>query len=488
MKLAKNVFIIMLCFIVIGCNTDSAKNYLQREDYSILLKEKIYDGFNRGPIQEDYEYNITSDWISTITNHPYYALNQPHLAWKVSWILEGMIYAYKATGDDIFLKKSLFMYEELLKRRDVNENRTAWDGKLYPLWGSTSRYNGATFQLIDKNDNKIGSIDFYGGNHDQTMVAIRHKSSQGNCFDLIIKHVGELKEIKNVTLSSLEKRVHDEIEWSYYGSPLKNNKVVKASINCKDLNAMPVECELTLVDNINVPTVIHSALILEPMVDTYIELNKLKHPLTNKYKTLIEEMFDTLLDLAWQLQGNNGYFREPLNSPTFLGGGKILPWNQQIVLVAAIAKYAKEENNEYYMQIVTKWSNNFLEHIEKTDRGYLWKYWEEPTGTITWYESTNYGGIDVDSIYAIYNTGIAFSDEDMNEIAKTISLRIIGEDGTVSPRIDGKTKRGDIANQLFRYLPYTKRIPKIIDILKKQDMNWAEASKMLYYYNQYEIK
>ena len=146
-----------------------------------------------------------------------------------------------------------------------------------------------------------------------------------------------------------------------------------------------------------------------------------------------------------------------------------------------MAMFAQEENNDDYKEIVFKWSKYFLNHIERTDRGYLWKYWEEPTGTITWYESTNYGGIDTECIYAIHNSGIAFSEEDMNEIAKTIDLRIIGEEGAVSPRIDGEEKRGDITNQLIRYLPYAKRVPKILDVLKKKDMNWAEASKMLYY-------
>jgi len=178
----------MICLIVISCS-NVTRYYSQQDDdnYSIQLKGIIYDGFNKGPVQEDYEYNVTSDWTSTITNHPYYAFNQPHLAWKTSWILEGLNYSFKATGDEKFLSEELSMYEALLRRRDDSENRIAWDGKVYPLWGSTSRYNGATFPLMDKNNTKIGSIDFYGVNHDQTMVAISHKPTD-NCFDLIIKH------------------------------------------------------------------------------------------------------------------------------------------------------------------------------------------------------------------------------------------------------------------------------------------------------------
>ena len=486
MKKIKILIIIIICLLS-ACSYEEQNHtqtsILEKEHIS-ELKKIIYEGYGKGPDQNLFEYPVESNWTSTVINHPYYAFNQPHLSWKVAWILEGLYYSYKATGDDKFLSELMLMFDQLLLRKDDIEKRTAWDGETYPLWGSTSRYNGTIYPLYDKNNKLLGSIDFYDVNHDQTLVSIKHSPNNDQTFNLVIKHIDKNFELRNLRLSTLKQRLENEIDWTFYGSPLENNKVITVSLqNSIDDSDLPVESELKLVDSINVPTVVHSALIIDPMVKTYIELKKINHPKAEVYKTVISRVLDSLIKLSWkEVDSKNGFFSEPNNSPTYLGGGKILPWNQQFKLVSALALFASEEDQEELKIIVKQFTNYFLKHVEKTSEGYLWRYWEEPTGTIDWYETTNYGGLDVMSIWQIYNTGIAFTEEDINGIVNTIQNKIIGEDEKVSSRINGDGKRKENIHSLFYYLPYSKQIPEIISIINKnEELDWDTASKLLYY-------
>ena len=361
----------------------------------------------------------------------------------------------------------------------------AWNGKIYPLWGSTSRYNGAFFPLIDEQGNRIGSIEFHGIHHDQTTVSIKRKS--GQYFDLTINDKNKAYLLQDLTLNSIEKRVSEEIDWSYYGSPLEDNRVVKITLHESNLKNLPIECEGSLVNSMNVPNVVFSGLILKPMAQTYIELKRLNDPQAKKYKEIMEETIDALIELTWQeKESEYGFFKNPDNSPSFLGGNQILPWNQQVPLVAAMAILGAEEGNDYYKLVVKKWSNYFLKHVEKTKKGYVWKYWEDPTETITWSESTNYGGIDVEGIYIIYASGIAFNDTDMQEITNTIRYQVLGKDRTVSGDISGKNKKKEHFIYLYNYLPYAKEIPELIEWLNAEELEWYQASQVLYFYLKYK--
>lgn len=227
MYIKKVLIILLMSLLLIGCsnsqNTDkaSASSFNKEKLESIL-----YSGFKNGPKQDAYEYEISNDWVSIVENHPYYAYDQPHLSWKVAEVLEGLNYAYKATGDEMFLNTALSMYDCLLGKRDDAENRYSWNGEIYSLWGSTSRYNGAKKTLYNKNGVGIANLNFYGTNHDQTTISIDINNDQ--TFNLTIKHQDDEYCLERLTMDKLSKRLDNEIDWHYYGSPLKNKNVVQA--------------------------------------------------------------------------------------------------------------------------------------------------------------------------------------------------------------------------------------------------------------------
>ena len=435
----------------------------------------MYDGFKAGPPQQKYIYPVTGSWTNTVTNYSYDTPGQAHLGWKVSWVLEGLDYAYRATGDRQFLETSIEMFDALLAVRDDNIGRTAWDGSIYPLWGSISRYNGATFPLTDDSGTIVARLIFHCQSNDQTQVAIINVN--GEKFDLKIKHGTTEYTLNGVTLATLKSRVEKEINWTYYGSPLAGKKVVTAEV-ADDPLATPKAVSYTRVENTNVPTVIHTALVLEPMVNAYIAMKAEGYPQCDRYEQEIRKMFETLLTHHWNPAG---YFKEMDNSLTHLGGGYIIPWNQQLPLVSAMATFAKAEGDAQLAAVVKKACAYFMAKVTKTSNGYLWRYWEDPSKTVTYYETTNYAGIDLTSIAAIYDAGLGFTKTDMEQIAKTIRNQVLKTPGKPATRIDGSTPNAANISLLYKFLPFADRVPELLTLLKTQTMSWDEAARMLYY-------
>ncbi|WP_312640685.1 hypothetical protein [Hydrogenoanaerobacterium sp.] len=443
------------------------------------LKAQIYKEFGAGTPQKKFIYPVTSDWTTSVTNYSYDTPLQAHLSWKISWILEGMYYAYKATGDDMFLQESVQMYDTLLKKRDDVIGRPAFDGNVYPLWGSTSRYNGSFYTLTDADGNRLATLQFHSQGNDQTYVAVKTDHVAGT-FTLNIRHKDTTYTLAGLTLANFEQRVEKEIPWSFYGSPRKDKHVVEVIWLSEDAPTLPKAQDYTLVENTNVPTPIHTALILEPMTQTYIELKKQGHPDAKRYQKEIKRMFDALLATHWD---ERGFFKEMDDSPTFLNGGGVIPWNQQLPLVSAMALYAKEENDAQLKQIVNKACSYFMTKVTATKTGYLWRYWEDPSNTVTYWETTNYAALDLNSIQLIHSAGLGFSDADMAMFAKTIENRILKNPSAPATRIDGSSPSSQNLVLMQKYLPFSPLVPQIASLVEKQTLPWDIAAKLLYFRN-----
>ena len=183
------------------------------------------------------------------------------------------------------------------------------------------------------------------------------------------------------------------------------------------------------------------------------------------------------------MRDKNGFFKDFENSPAHLGGGKILPWNQQFPLVAAMANFAAAENDSEYKKYVGEFCDYFLSNVSKTPTGYLWKYWNEPSGNAVYNETTNYSGIDINSIYSIYKTGLGFGKNDIEQIAATIDKRILQIPSKPASYIDGSSPKAENTKLLYKLLAIPQVRSKIIAINKNQEMEWQDAARMLYYYN-----
>lgn len=124
-------------------------------------------------------------------------------------------------------------------------------------------------------------------------------------------------------MDKLSKRLDNEIDWHYYGSPLKNKNVVQAYIDENYKDSVPVPLKNSMLENIVVPNTVHTGLILENMAATYVELKKINHPQTKKYKKELKTMIDELIKTTWvRISEDEGFFALPYQSPTYLGGGK----------------------------------------------------------------------------------------------------------------------------------------------------------------------
>lgn len=469
-----------------ACSDPKNESYDVDEKRLITL---IYNGVEAGPDPKMFEYPVDGTWASTVKNHPYYAYNQPHLCWKTAWVLDGFYYAYASTRDPIFRDKFIELVNELLKRRDSSQNMVSWNGKIYPVWGGTSRYHAAKFDLVDITGKNKGILFFHTVHNDQTEVSI--KNVRGPNFDIEISHKEKTYTINDVTLEKLDSRLKAEIEWTIYQSPLPGNRVVEflRFSGHSEPEEPLIERSRSLVTNITVPELVINGIVLRPMMLMY---RLLKHngeeTLALTLKQPIQEAINAFLPITWHDLGTlGGYFKKPDNSPTVYGGGCIDPWNQQADFVATIAILAEDSEDAYLSSIVQKWATYFISKIEKTERGYLWRYWDDPLGNITWYDSTNYAGIVVNAVIEIYNTGIAFTNHDILELATMLNKRILSPDNSekISNRIDGSGAGHTSA--LYRYLGLIRFTPKIRNVLISSDkldpdgIRWDQAARLLYF-------
>lgn len=161
----------------------------------------------------------------------------------------------------------------------------------------------------------------------------------------------------------------------------------------------------------------------------------------------------------------------------------MIPWNQQLPLVAAMALFANAENNAQLKQVVRKACDYFSTKLTLSDGAYLWRYWEDPSKTVTYWETTNYGAIDLNSIRLIHSTGLGFSDTDMARFAKTIG-RILKNPAAPATRIDGSSPSANNLALLQKYLPFLSGVPQLGGLVAKQTLPWDIAAKLTYFQGQ----
>lgn len=445
------------------------------------LHKTVYEGVQAGPDAAMFEYPVGREWESIAKNHPYWGYKQPHLAWKSFWSLEGLYYAYEATGDSYFLNIFLSIYQALMQRQDSYQGRISWDGKVYPLWGGTSRYYGADYPLQDNSGGLLGTLTFFGNSHDQTLISTH--SLVGGAFDLTVKSAGAVYTLGNVTVDSLQLRLANEIRWKSYLSPLPEGRVMDF-VRATGAGTLPVrDANDELVRNITVPNVVLTGLILRPVALMYRCLKEKGDPRAESLAPCLKKAFDALVPLTWHETGDCGYFADPANSPTAYGGGSIVPWNQQAGLVAAMAIYAETDKDESLKSIVVKWHNYFMRSTVPVGSGFLWRYWNDPHNNVTWYDSTEYAGLVTAALVDIHDTHIAFDDVELAELAATVKTNLIDtyqNEGSVPRYIDG-TGVGAVSS-LYNYLGLSPQIPGLLPMLNiPGQLKWYEAARLLYY-------
>lgn len=461
-----SVFVCLLLYIL---------NIISNNIIYHKLIEKIEKGYISGIEHELYNYN-TTDYNSVIENHPYYAYDTTHISWSSAYIFEGIEYLYKLTNDNKYLNDWINLTEEIILRRDDYEGRISWDGQIYPLWSSTSRYNNGKFNIEDEYGKILAKIEFNGAGNDK--VKISCIENKDGTFNLEITKQEKYFLLEGLKINDLQKRIKNEIYWKDYQSGEANKNVIEVQIISNKYKHIKNK-DNQMLENISVPNTVHTSLILEPMVELYKILEVKNHPMAHTLRDRIRESIDAVIMLTYD---EEGYFKEPCNSPTMFNGGKIIPWNQQAEMVAVIAKFSILDNDKTLQKLVKDWSKYFLS-CSKRDEGILiWNYWEDPTGTITWKDSTNYGGRVAESIYDIYETGIAFTYEDILSITKLIDNNII-KNGRISARIDGSGS-GHVENLsgYLKFYKYSKEM-KFIDFIYYNDIKWYDLAKNLYLTN-----
>lgn len=470
-----NVYLIVLLSLF-SCTSEIDKP--DSSDRKINEKYRfIYDAVKEGPEFEYFKYEVT-DWRSIVSKHPFDTPKIPALGWKVMGPFISLYHAYRLTNDSYFSELLGEMTEELVKSRDDIRNVISWNGKIYPLWASGRRSHNAYFEIKDIYGKVCAIVDFHGSGFDDTYVSLK---PHGEEFDFLIENNNQKYELLNVSLTSFENALND-IDWTVYVSPLPGNKVL--SVRILDENNIYLKDEKhTPLSSYYVPHLANNAIIINLLINYY----NINPSANKKYEKIIAESVDELLALfLCDLSDNMCCFNSPLNSPCFYGGGSVLPFNEQFVFCETLARWYAATGNKMYLDILKKWRNYFMSCLIPLKDGYVWKYWEDPSGTVNWMETENYGAIDIPALMVIkYNTDV-FSNDDIRLIISALSKYLIKNDsGNIFTATGFSFERYRDGLPNIAYLTLKEFWPGIKDVFAMEDIlishNWMECVDYMFF-------
>lgn len=128
----------------------------------------------------------------------------------------------------------------------------------------------------------------------------------------------------------------------------------------------------------------------------------------------------------------------------------------------------------------------FLSNLIPYKNGYVWKYWDDPSGTVTWFETENYGSIDIPALMiAKYNTDI-FSDEDIQKATSClIENLVIVKEELVQTATDFSFRKYQDKLPDVAYLTlkdYWPELPTMfLNHFDSETSNWIEHVNYLFY-------
>ena len=476
------ILFVCLCFVLFGCSDfDSRKE----ADTIPSIDEKYrfaYDAIESGPDYEYFKYPVT-DWKSIVTMHPFDSPGTPSLGWKIMGPFMALYHLYKLTSDEIILKLLGDMTEEIIKCRDDNRNIVSWNGTVYPLWASGRRSNNAYYEIKNDKGKVCAIIDFHGSGFDEDYISIIPTSN--NNFDLVINSKAKEYRVVNTSLSTLENDIQN-VDWSVYVSPLPNNKVLSAKVIDDTDTAVRRDIN-SLLSSYYVPNLVNNAIIINLLINYYNSIKGKDSLITQRYYNLISESISALLDLYMHsMNEHTCCFTSPKNSPCYYGGGSVLPFNEQFYFVEALARWYRITKDEKYYSCMKGWRFYFLSKLIPYKNGYVWKYWDDPSGTVTWFETENYGSIDIPALMiAKYNTDI-FSDEDIQKATSClIENLVIVKEELVQTATDFSFRKYQDKLPDVAYLTlkdYWPELPTMfLNHFDSETSNWIEHVNYLFY-------
>lgn len=482
------VALLFFCFFVFAFTTlliSCSDSESEKEVNGSHINEKYrfaYDAIERGPDYEYFKYSVT-DWKSIVTMHPFDTPGTPSLGWKIMGPFMSLYHLYRLTDDEAILKLLGDMTEEIIKCRDDNRNIVSWNGVVYPLWASGRRSNNAYYEIKNVKDKTCAIIDFHGSGFDEDYISVI--PANNNHFDLVINSKAKEYRVVNTSLSTLEDDIQN-VDWSVYVSPLPNNKVLSARVIGDVDTAVRMDIN-SLLSSYYVPNLVNNAIIINLLINYYNSINGKNSLVAQRYYSLITESIGALLDLYMHsVDEYTCCFNSPKNSPCYYGGGAALPFNEQFYFVEALARWYKVTKDVQFYSCLSGWRGYFLSNLIPYKNGYVWKYWNDPSETVTWLETENYGSIDIPALMITkYSTDI-FSDADIQKVTSClIENLVIVENERVQTASDFSFRRylDKLPNTAYLTLKdYWPELPIVfLNYFDPGLCNWMEHVNYLFY-------
>lgn len=404
------------------------------------------------------------------------------LAWAESYLQQGYIYAYKATGDRQYLDKLIKHIDLVLSHRNDQMETSDFRGQSGPAWRASGHYTFATTTLLGGEDEKILKLktNFYtaGSCANDRRTCMQAEVSSGTkpyTFRVRLvyqKPVGTISGeylFDNLTMDQLSPNYAVDIINA--GVPNGTKPVTAIRLSPTSDMAQPSYVQITDFEDSYYNFMVHSAMICYPMAifaeevyNSNLKYNNFYRGKADDYITKIKESIAYHDSEFVTLSDGSGYFKFVEDNPAELAGE--VPYNMgltmgrimlKLLLLPPQAPITKTEQMLYKKRIEAL-AKNFQKSFRLLEDGYVWEYWKNK-GTL---ENPVHGHTDVQFVYQAYKANIVFTENDVKKIINTFVKKTYNyETNHLSLTIDGQGKQGEYDYAAAFWLPIDELNPEI---------------------------
>ena len=403
------------------------------------------------------------------------------LAWQESRIMLSYIRMFEVTFDRKYLDRFLDHADSVLNQRDSVAGRTLYDGRSLPVWGSNGVSTlGRPMNLIDANGNPSLEIRGVANSHNNVTSVNIEAGSQLGTYKLTLVNTNFRYNVNhvfdNLTQTNVESVVNNPspdvkkmLEVRVLGPNPPSPRFIPQLRTYRIINCV-------YVGMISIPYAYFAYFVKS---NPSLASDPIYSVKAEEYLSAAETAMQ-YLDEEWEENGNRGYFRFKKGEP-FWADGIVVPHNRYLAPGLAYLYLYQATGNNKYRDRVVKIANNFLYCPDTplfdvnaclrqdAKGGYIWPYWWAE-GALGWTEADNlsintpnhsgqiniedtgHAKVDVNFVFQVFRSGIAFSQTDIERFTITITDTIFALLPKFPNRVDGAGSQSEA--KLLDFMSY----------------------------------
>lgn len=408
------------------------------------------------------------------------------LAWSQSYVLLGLVRMYETYRDTYYLDRLVENIDQVLSVRDSVRGVTDYRGLSLPAWRADHPYTTGYTTLADSNGHPLLEVRQALPYAEDTTVSVLAGSSPDR-FTLRLVNVFVNRTVTHTDLSLDPASPDYAVDRLYAASPgplqLTALDVREAGAGVPVLGDFPMKTKPVIF-------AVHTGMITYPIA-SFVRIVQRSPELGRRYWAKATEYLAACRAAVavhdWEYR--DGHLIWPKGQPLAYDGCE-QPINQSLALGQTLVELALITGNRGYRRKVVELAAMYSGQLALDAGGaYQWHYW--PTGGLIYegfaktgspetdvsvftpsvagakqFEDISHGAIDVEFAVRAHQARLAFTAQDMTQIAKTYTQNVAMTDSAGLPAIHttvAGTGAGaaSVAHQAPRWMQATLWDPQV---------------------------